>query len=141
MCLIAAPWSPTVIGGRITMTLQNMGVLLPHVREGRLRGIAVTSLKRSAVIDLPTVAESGLPGFEATSWFGLMAPAGTPRAVVAKVHQDALKVAAMPDVRDKLTALGLDTASDGPEALAAIIKADIAKWAKVIKDANIKAGN
>jgi len=130
-----------VIGGRITMTLQNMGMLLPHVKEGRLRGIAVTSLKRSSVIDLPTVAESGLPGFEATSWFGLMAPAGTAPAILAKVHQDALKVAAMPDVRDKLATLGLDTASDGPQALAAIIKADIAKWAKVIKDADIKAGN
>jgi tripartite-type tricarboxylate transporter receptor subunit TctC len=130
-----------VIGGRVSMTLQNMGVLLPHVKEGRLRGLAVTSLKRSSVIDLPTVAESGLPGFEATSWFGLMAPAGTPPAVVARVYQDAQKVSAMADVRERLSALGLDTASDGPDALAAIIKADIAKWAKVIKDADIKAGN
>ncbi len=130
-----------VIGGRVSMTLQNMGTVLPHVKEGRLRGLAVTSLKRTPVIDLPTVAESGLPGFEATSWFGMMAPAGTPAPIIAKVYQEAVKIAALPDVRDKLSALGLDTASDGPDATAAIIKADIAKWAKVIKDANIKAGD
>ena len=109
--------------------------------EGRLRGLAVTSLKRTSVMpDLPTVAESGLPGFEAISWFGLMAPAGTPAPIIAKAHQQAVAIAAMPDVREKLAALGLDTTADGPDAMAAIIKADIAKWAKVIKDANIKAG-
>ena len=130
-----------VIGGRVSMTLQNMGTILPHVKEGRLRGLVVTSLKRTSVIDLPTVSESGLPGFEATSWFGLMAPAGTPAAIVAKVHQQAVKITTLPDVRDKLAALGLDTTTDGPDATGAIIKADIAKWAKVIKDANIKAGD
>jgi tripartite-type tricarboxylate transporter receptor subunit TctC len=130
-----------VIGGRVSMTLQNMGTILPHVKEGRLRGLAVTSLKRTPVIDLPTVAESGLPGFEATSWFGLMAPAGTPAGIVAKVHQQAVKITTLPDVRDKLAALGLDTTTDGPDAMGAIIKADIAKWAKVIKDANIKTGD
>ena len=113
----------------------------PVVREGRLRGLAVTSLKRTPVMpDLPTMAESGFPGFEAISWFGLMAPAGTPPAIVNKVHQQAVAIAAMPDMREKLAQLGLDTASDGPEAVGAIIRSDIAKWAKVIKDANIKAG-
>src|SRR5688572_22904211 len=130
-----------VIGGRVSMTLQNMGTILPHVREGRLRGVAVTSLKRTPVIDLPTVAESGLPGFEATSWFGLMAPAKTPAPIVAKLHQQAVKIAAMPDVREKLGQLGLDTTADGPDAMGAIIKADTAKWAKVIKEANIKLDN
>jgi tripartite-type tricarboxylate transporter receptor subunit TctC len=130
-----------VIGGRVTMTLQNMGTILPHVREGRLRGLAVTSLRRTPVIDLPTVAESGLPGFEATSWFGLMAPAGTPAPIVAKAAQQAIAVAAMPDVRAKLSGLGLDTTADTGNAFAAIIKADTAKWAKVIKDADIKVGN
>jgi tripartite-type tricarboxylate transporter receptor subunit TctC len=90
--------------------------------------------------NLPTIAESGFPGFEAVSWFGLMAPAGTPRPIIDKAHQQAVKVAAMPDVRERLSALGLDTTADGPEALAGIIKTDTAKWAKVIKDANIKAG-
>jgi tripartite-type tricarboxylate transporter receptor subunit TctC len=130
-----------VIGGRVTMTLQNMGTILPVVREGRLRGLAVTSLRRTPIMpDLPSIAESGFPGFEATSWFGLLAPARTPAAIVAKVQQQAVAIAAMPDVREKLTQLGLDTTADGPDALAAIIKADTAKWAKVIKDADIKVG-
>jgi tripartite-type tricarboxylate transporter receptor subunit TctC len=130
-----------VIGGRVSMTLQNMGTILPIVKDGRLRGLAVTSLKRTPVVDLPTVAESGLPGFEATSWFGLMAPAGTPAPIVAKAAQQAIAVTAMADVREKLSALGLDTTADTGNAFATIIKADTAKWAKVIKDANIKVGD
>jgi len=129
-----------VIGGRVTMTLQNMGTILPIVRQGQLRGLAVTSLKRTPVMpDLPTVAESGLPGFEATSWFGLMAPAGTPAPIVAKVYEQAAKIAMDPQMKAKLAELGLDATADPPDAMAAIIKADTAKWAKVIQDANIKA--
>jgi tripartite-type tricarboxylate transporter receptor subunit TctC len=123
------------------MTLQNMGTILPVVRDGRLRGLAVTSLKRTPIMpDLPSIAESGFPGFEATSWFGLLAPARTPAPVIAKAQQQAAAVAALPDVREKLTQLGLDTTADGPGAFSAIIKADTAKWAKVIKDADIKVG-
>jgi tripartite-type tricarboxylate transporter receptor subunit TctC len=130
-----------VIGGRVTMTLQNMGAILPIVREGQLRGLAVTSLKRTQIMPaLPTIAESGLPGFEAISWFGLMAPAGTPAPIISKVYLQAAKIAKEPEMKAKLAQLGLDTAADPPDAFAAIIKADIAKWAKVIKDANIKAG-
>jgi tripartite-type tricarboxylate transporter receptor subunit TctC len=131
-----------VIGGRVTMTLQNMGAILPTVRENRLRGIAVTSLKRSPIMpDLPTLAESGLPGFEAISWFGLLAPARTPAPIVEAVYTQAAKIAADPGMKTKLAQLGLDPASDRPDAFAAIIKSDIAKWAKVIKDAGITAGN
>jgi tripartite-type tricarboxylate transporter receptor subunit TctC len=129
-----------VIGGRVSMTLQNMGSILPIVRQGQLRGIAVTSLKRTPVMpNLPTVAESGLPGFEAISWFGLLAPAGTPAPIVSKVYGQAAKIAMDPQVKAKLAELGLDTTSDPPDAMAAIIKADTAKWAKVIQEANIKA--
>ena len=130
-----------VIGGRVTMTLQNMGSILPIVREGQLRGLAVTSLMRTPIMPaLPTIAESGLPGFEAISWFGLMAPAGTPAPIISKVYLQAAKIAKEPEMKAKLAQLGLDAVADPPDALAAIIKADIAKWAKVIKDANIKAG-
>jgi tripartite-type tricarboxylate transporter receptor subunit TctC len=130
-----------VIGGRVTMTLQNMGAILPIVREGQLRGLAVTSLMRTPIMPaLPTIAESGLPGFEAISWFGLMAPAGTPAPIISKVYQQAAKIAMEPEMKAKLAQLGLDTTADAPGVFAAIIKADIAKWAKVIKDANIKAG-
>jgi tripartite-type tricarboxylate transporter receptor subunit TctC len=128
-----------VISGRVTMTLQNMSAILPLVRDGKLRGLAVTSLKRSAIIsELPTLAESGFPDFEAISWFGLLAPAGTPAAVVSKVHADVAQTAAQADVRERIAQLGLETSLNSPEEFAGLIKSDTAKWAKVIRAANIK---
>ena len=130
-----------VIGGRVTMTLQNVASILPVVREGKLRGLAVTSLKRSPNIpEFPTVAESAFPGFEATSWFSLVAPAGTPAPIVKKVHDEAVKMLAEPEARARFAQLGLDTVGSSPDALAAVIKSDIAKWSGVIKEAGIKPG-
>jgi tripartite-type tricarboxylate transporter receptor subunit TctC len=130
-----------VIGGRVTMTLQNAGAILPTVREGKLRGLAVTSLKRSPNMpEFPTMVEEGVADFEAISWFGLLAPAGTPAAVVAKLHQEAVRIVSHPDVREKFGLIGLDVVGDPPDAFAAIIRSDTLKWAKVIKDAGIKAG-
>jgi tripartite-type tricarboxylate transporter receptor subunit TctC len=129
-----------VIAGRVTIALQNAAAVLPAVREGRLRGLAVTSLRRSPNMpELPTISESGFPGFEATSWYALLAPAGTPAPIVNKVHQEALKALAQPDLRAKFAKLGLDTVGNSPAELAAIIKSDIGKWAKLIKDAGITA--
>jgi tripartite-type tricarboxylate transporter receptor subunit TctC len=129
-----------VIGGRIPITVQNMGAILPMVREGRLRAVAVTSLNRSPLLpDVPTVAESGFPGFEAISWFGLMAPARTPPPIIDKVYRQAVEIAAMNDVREKLAQLGLETTGDPPAAFGTIIKSDIAKWAEVIRAANIQS--
>jgi tripartite-type tricarboxylate transporter receptor subunit TctC len=131
-----------VIGGRVTMALQNAGSILPTVRAGTLRALAVTSLKRwPQMPELPTIAESGFPGFEATSWFGLLAPAGTPAPIVGKLHREIMKIVVQPDIREKLAQLGLDTAGNPPDEFAAIIKADTAKWAKVIKDAGIKGSD
>ncbi len=128
-----------VIGGRVTMTLQNMGAILPVVRDGKLRALAVTSNQRSPIIpELPTLAESGFPGFEAISWFGLLAPAHTAAPIIAKVHEEIVKIAAQTEMRERLAQLGLDVAVNSPDEFAAVINADIAKWAKVIKDANIK---
>ena len=128
-----------VIGGRVTMTLQNMGAILPVVRDGKLRALAVTSNQRSPIIpELPTLAESGFPGFEAISWFGLLAPAHTAAPIIAKVHEEVVKVAAQADMRERLAQLGLEVAVNSPDEFATVINADIAKWAKVIKDANIK---
>ena len=130
-----------VIGGRVTMTFQNTGAILPTVREGKLRGLAVTSAKRSAAIpDLPTMIEAGVADFEVSSWFGLLAPAGTPAPIVAKLHDEAVKIVQHPFMRDNYAKLGLDVVSDPPDAFATIIRTDTAKWAKVIKDAGIKAG-
>ena len=129
-----------VIGGRVSMTFQNMAAILATVRENKLRGLAVTSLKRSSVIpELPTVAKSGYPGFKAVSWFALLAPRGTPAPIVSKLHQELSTIAAVSDIREKFAQLGLDTIVSSPGELATVIKSDIVKWAKVIKDAGIKA--
>ena len=129
-----------VIGGRVTIALQNAGSMLQTVREGKLRGLAVTSLERSPNMpELPTVSESGFPGFEAISWFALLAPAGTPAPIVSKVYQETMKIVAQPAMRTRFAQLGLDTVGNSPDELAAVIRTDIGKWARVIKDAGITA--
>ncbi|CAN5789977.1 tripartite tricarboxylate transporter substrate binding protein [soil metagenome] len=131
-----------VMSGVVQVGIQNAGASLPLVKDGRVRGIGVTSLKRSPnAPDLPTFAESGFPAFEATSWFALLAPAGTPQPIIDKVRAEALKVLADPEMRKKFAALGLDTVGSTSQETGAAIANDIPKWAKVIKDANIKAGN
>jgi tripartite-type tricarboxylate transporter receptor subunit TctC len=128
-----------VLGGRVPIAVHNLGAILAMVREGKLRPLAVTSLNRSLFTpDVPTVAEMGFPGFEAMSWFGLMAPAATPASIIDKVYRQAVLIAATPDLREKLEQLGVDTTTDAPEAFSAIIKSDTAKWSKVIREANIK---
>ena len=130
-----------VIGGRVPMTLQNVAAIIPTIREGRLHALAVTSLKRSpAIPEIPTLDESGFPGFEAISWFGLLAPAGTPAAVTNRLHQESMRVLGMADMRTRFTQLSLEIAGTSGSELATIIKRDIDKWAKVIKQAGITAG-
>jgi len=129
-----------VIGGRVTMTFQNAGAILASVRDGKLRGLAVTSLARSPNIpELPSMAEAGVAGFEVTSWFGLLAPAGTPAPVVAKLHRQAVEIVRHPELVEKFGKIGLDVVADPPDVFANIIRTDTAKWAKVIKDAGIKS--
>jgi len=129
-----------VISGRVTIALQNAAAVLPSVRDGRLRALAVTSLQRSPNMpELPTIAESGFPGFEATSWFALLAPAATPAPIINKLHQESVKALAQPAFQARFAQLGLDTVGSSPAELAAIIKADIGKWARVIKEAGITA--
>ena len=129
-----------VIGGRITMTFQNAGAVLATVRDGKLRGLAMTARTRSPNMpELPTMVESGVPDFEVASWFGLLAPTGTPAPIIAKLSQEAIRIVSDPDLREKFGKIGLDVVSDPPDAFAAIIRNDTLKWAKVIKDAGIKA--
>jgi tripartite-type tricarboxylate transporter receptor subunit TctC len=131
-----------VMGGIVPLGIQNAGASLPLVRDSRVRGIAVTSLKRSPnAPDLPTMVEAGFPGFEATSWFALMAPTGTPQAILDKVRAQSLKVLADPEMQKKFAALGLDVVGSTAEETRAAIANDIPKWGKVIKDANIKPAN
>jgi tripartite-type tricarboxylate transporter receptor subunit TctC len=130
-----------VMSGVVPVGIQNAGAAMPLVRDGRVRGIAVTSLKRtSSAPDLPTLAEQGFPGFEATSWFALMGPAGLPKPIVDKVRAESLKALADPELKKKIAAMGLDLVGSTPEETRAAIAADIPKWAKVIKDAGIKPG-
>jgi tripartite-type tricarboxylate transporter receptor subunit TctC len=133
---------PDLLAGRLSLSFSNVVNVLPLVREGKLRGFAVSSRKRSAVApDLPTMVELGFPGFEAVPWFGLLAPAGTPPAIIDKVHRETVRVLALPDVRKRLEELGLDVIGSSPAEFAALIAKEIPEWAKVIKEAGIKASD
>jgi tripartite-type tricarboxylate transporter receptor subunit TctC len=124
------------------MSFANISNVIPLAREGKLRALAITSIKRSALApDLPTMAESGYPGFEAVPWFGLMAPAGTPKDVLDKLYTETVKALATPQVRKKFDELGLEPVGNTPDELTAIIRKETPEWAKVIKDADIKLGN
>ncbi len=127
-----------VMSGVVPVGVQNAGASLPFVNDGRVRGLAITSLKRSsAAPNLPTVAEQGFPGFEALSWFGLMAPRGTPQPILDKVREAAMKALSDPDLKPKFAALGLEPIGSTPAEMSAIMAADIPKWEKVIRDAKI----
>ena len=130
---------PDLLGGRITMIFDNMPSALPLVKAGEVKAIAVTSATRSpAAPNIPTIAESGLPAFEATSWFALLGPANMPREVQLRINQETAKVLAMPDVKEKLATLGLEIANGTPEQLAALMLSETAKWAKVVKESGAK---
>jgi tripartite-type tricarboxylate transporter receptor subunit TctC len=130
---------PDLLGGRLNLFFGNISNVLPLVREGKLRAFGITSRKRSPQIpELPTMEELGFPGFEATAWFGLMAPAGTPRPILDKLHQETIKVMAMPDVRNKLESLGLQLVGNTPAEFSGLIEKETAAWGKVIRDAGIK---
>ena len=130
---------PDLLGGRIEMIFDNMPSALPLVKAGEVRAIGVTSAARSpAAPNIPTIAEQGLPGFEATSWFALLAPAGLPRDVQLRISAETARVLALPDVKEKLTTLGLDPSPGTPEALAALIQVETVKWAKVVKESGAK---
>lgn len=132
---------PDLLAGRVSLSFGNIVNVLPLVRDGKLRAFAVTSARRSGLApDLPTMAESGYPGFEAVPWFGLMAPAGTPAAIVDRLHRETAKIMALPDVRKKLNDIGADVIGGTPAELAAAIEREIPQWAKVIRQAGIKAG-
>ncbi|MBL8309520.1 MAG: tripartite tricarboxylate transporter substrate binding protein [Burkholderiales bacterium] len=131
---------PDVLGGRVTMMFDNMPSSLALVREGKLRALGVTSAQRSAAApEIPTLAEQGLSGFDAVSWFALFAPANTPKPIIDKWSAEVRRVLKLPDVAKKLADNGLDGVGSTPEELAAYQKTEIAKWAKVVKDSGAKA--
>jgi len=130
---------PDVIGGQVQMFCTGLTALTNQIRAGKVRAIGIATLKRSALMpELPTIAEQGLPGFEVASWTGVAAPAKTPPAIIRLVYNAIVKVANDPDMKNYMASQGAETALMGPEEFGAYIKADIAKWAKVIKGSGIK---
>ena len=136
----SAPAVVDVMSGQVQSMFDNLSSSMPHIKAGKLRALAVTSATRSAAApDIPTMAEAGLPGFEVTSWFALVAPAKTPRAVIARLNAEVRKVLEQSGVKARLSELGADVAPSTPEALAALITSETAKWAEVVKASGIKA--
>jgi tripartite-type tricarboxylate transporter receptor subunit TctC len=131
----SAPAVTDLLGNQIAIMFDNMPSAIQHVRSGKLRAIAVTTAKRSPELpDVPTIAEAGVPGYEATSWFGMFAPAGTPAPVVAKLNATIVKVLAQPEVSKKLAEQGAEAAGETPEQFAAFIQKESVKWGKVVKE-------
>jgi tripartite-type tricarboxylate transporter receptor subunit TctC len=128
-----------VAGGQADITMNGMLATYPLVQGGRLKLLAVSSAKRmSAIPDVPTIAESGLAGFESGSWQGIVAPAGTPRDVVAKLNAEIGRIVNMPEMRANLGKQGADVRTNAPDEFTAFIRSEKTKWAKVVKDANVK---
>ncbi len=135
----SAPALADLLGGQVQLMFDNLPPSLPQIKAGKLRALAVTSTARApALPDTPTIAESGLPGFEASSWFGLLAPAGTPPAIIAKLNAEIAKWLATPEAREQLAAIGANIAAGTPEDFARHIQAETAKWAKVVKESGAK---
>jgi tripartite-type tricarboxylate transporter receptor subunit TctC len=128
-----------VIGGQLPMVAVNMLEVLPHVKSGRLRVLAVLSPNRAALLpDVPTLAESGFPGFEASVWYGLVAPAATPKAVVERLHAEVQKALQTSQMRERMTAVGGEVLPASAEQFAALIRSDRQRYAKVVREAHIK---
>ncbi|WP_416761698.1 tripartite tricarboxylate transporter substrate binding protein [Roseateles sp. So40a] len=135
----SAPAIQDVMGGQVPMSFETVTVALPQIKGGKVRALAVTSAKRSAQLpDVPTLAEAGVPGFDVSSWQALYMPAGTSPAIVAKLNAEVQKIVALPEVKAKMESLGLEYTPNTPAQFAEFQKAEQAKWAKVIKDGNVK---
>ena len=135
----SAPALTDMVAGQVTVMFDNMPSCLPFVKAGRLKAIAVTSTKRSPTTpELPTVAEAALPGFDVTVWFSVLAPANTPRDIVARLNGEIVKALKAPDMRERLSQQGAEPVGNTPEEFSAVIKRDLAKWSKLVKDANIR---
>jgi tripartite-type tricarboxylate transporter receptor subunit TctC len=135
----AAPAVNDVLGGQVSMTFEALLSTLPHVKAGKLRAIAVTTSTRSSLLpNVPTVAEAGLPGYEANNWYGFLAPAHTPRPIIERLHREIVKVLALPDVKDKLAGVGAEVVGNTPQEFEAVIRADVAKWKRIVIETGAK---
>jgi tripartite-type tricarboxylate transporter receptor subunit TctC len=129
-----------IISGQVPMLTSSISALLPYVRTGKLRGIAVTSLKRSTVApDFPTIAESGLPGFEVITWFGILVPAATPKEIVNRLNNEIVQSVQQPNVSAQLVKMGFEIVANTPEQYAVFLREENAKWGKVVRDLGLRA--
>jgi len=136
----SAPALIDVLGGHVSMMLDPVITAMPHVKLGKLRALGVTSLQRTPVAkDLPTFAETGLPGFEAIGWHGILAPAGTPREIIMRLSSEIVTVLRTPDIRNRFAEQGAEPVGNTPEQFLEFLKSDLTKWAKVIKAAEVRA--
>jgi len=134
-----APALTDLVAGQIQFMCENIPGTLPFAKAGKLRALAVTDLKRSPLLpELQTLDEAGLKGYQIVGWNGLFVPAGTPQPIVNRLNAEVVKALALPDVKDRLATLGADAVGDTPQHFAVFIKAEIPKWAKVVKDAGLK---
>jgi tripartite-type tricarboxylate transporter receptor subunit TctC len=128
-----------LLGGHVALSFGGLAAAMPYVKAGRLRLLAVTTAKRStAAPEVPTVAESGVPGFDVSSWFGVLAPAGTPREVIDRLHTEIAQILTTKEVKERLAADGAEPVGNTPEEFAAYIRSELVKWGKVVKGAGIR---
>ena len=134
----ASPAIADVMAGQVQLMIGNLPPILPHIKSGKLRALGVTTATRfAATPDLPPMLET-VPGYESLAWFGLFTPAATPKDAVAKWHADVVSVLALPEIRERIVQLGFDTVGNTPEAYATLVRADIAKWQRVVKQSGAK---
>jgi len=135
----SAPAVADLLGGQVNIMFDNIPSSLPHIKAGKLHAIATTGAKRSSTLpDLPTVAEAGVPGYESGVWFGLVAPTGTPKDIIAKLNAEALKAVKLPDYQKRMNDLGYEIIAGSPEQMAERIKGEIARWGPVVKASGAK---
>jgi tripartite-type tricarboxylate transporter receptor subunit TctC len=136
----SGPAITDLIGGQVDYMFDSITSAMPHIQSGKLRAIAVTTAKRSTALpNVPTIAEAGLPGYELSPWFAVYMPAGTPKPIIAKIHDALLAAMKLPEVQKRLTAIGAEPIGSTPEQLAGHLDAEMAKWGKIIRDRGIRA--
>ena len=130
----SGPALTDLMGGQVQLMFDSLPSSISHVKSGKLRAIAVTTAKRSSALpNVPTIAESGVPGFDISTWYGIWAPAGTPKEIVSKLSGEIAKIVKMPDVRERLAGLGAEPVGNSPDEFAAYCRSELAKWAKIVK--------
>ena len=133
------PATIDMLAGHVAAMSGTILSVMPHIRVGRLRGLGITSAARSSVVpEMPTISEAGLPGYEATQWYGMLAPAQTPKDIVARLHAEATRVLQQPEIKERFAGDGADSVGNTPEEFRRYIQSEITKWAKVAREAGIK---